>query len=206
MKKTGGLVYLVIIIIAAAAVALALQLLQPSAAPINWVIRIAALTGYFCIFGAIVTSAYLRQVVRWFGRPFIKIHHILSIVGLSLVTIHPLAVAWRALDLGVFVPAVNSWNAFFSLGGRPAWYLLGVGALAAVLRRAVGKRWKLLHFLNYLAFCLATVHGILIGANVQNWPMRVVFGAMALIVLGVFVRKRVPTRRARLTRPFSRGN
>ena len=130
-------------------------------------------------------------MVRWFGRPFIKIHHILSIAGLSLVTIHPLSVAWRALDLSVFVPVVNSWYAFFTQGGRAAWYLLGLGALAAVLRGAIGKRWKLLHFFNYLAFWLATVHGILLGANVQNWVMRAVFGAMALIVLGVFVQKRV---------------
>jgi hypothetical protein len=93
MKKTRGPVYLGIIIFVAAAVAVFLQLLQPNATPIGWVTRIAALMGYFCIFGAIVTSAYLRQVVRWFGRPFIKIHHILSIAGLSLVTIHPLAVA-----------------------------------------------------------------------------------------------------------------
>jgi hypothetical protein len=30
---------------------------------------------------------------------------------------------------------------------------------------------------------------------VQNWPMRAVFGAMALIVLGVLVQKRVSVRR-----------
>jgi sulfoxide reductase heme-binding subunit YedZ len=190
VKKTGGLVYLGVIMFILAIVVVLLQLLQPNATPISWVIRIAALMGYFCVFGAIVTSAYLRQVVRWFGRPFIKIHHILSIVGLSLVTIHPLAVAWQSLNLGVFIPAVDSWYAFFALGGRPAWYLLGIGALAAVLRRVIGKNWKLLHTLNYLAFWLATVHGILIGTNVQNWAMRVVFGAMALIVLGVFVQKR----------------
>jgi sulfoxide reductase heme-binding subunit YedZ len=83
MKKTRGLVYLGMIIFVAAVAVVLLQLLQPDAPPINWVIRIAALLGYFCIFGAIVTSAYLRQVARWFGRPFIKIHHILSIVGLS---------------------------------------------------------------------------------------------------------------------------
>jgi sulfoxide reductase heme-binding subunit YedZ len=195
MKKTRGLVYLGMIIFVAAVAVVLLQLLQPDAPPINWVIRIAALLGYFCIFGAIVTSAYLRQVARWFGRPFIKIHHILSIVGLSLVTIHPLAVAWQALSLRVFVPAVDSWYRFFALGGRPAWYLLGIGALAAVLRGAIGKNWRLLHILNYLAFWLATVHGILIGTNVQNWPMRVVFGAMALVVLGVFVQKRASIRR-----------
>jgi hypothetical protein len=195
MKKTRGLVYLGAIIFGAAAMVVLLQLLQPDAPPISWVIRIAALMGYFCIFGAIVTSAYLRQVVRWFGRPFIKIHHILSIAGLSLVTIHPLAIAWQALSLRVFIPAVDSWYRFFAFGGRTAWYLLGIGALAAVLRGAIGKNWKLLHILNYLAFWLATVHGILIGTNVQTWPMRVVFGAMALIVLGVFVQKRAIIRR-----------
>jgi sulfoxide reductase heme-binding subunit YedZ len=195
MKKTNGPVYLGVILFVSAVVVILLQLLQPNATPINWVIRTAALMGYFCIFGAIVTSAYLRQVVRWFGRPFIKIHHILSIVGLSLVTIHPLAVAWQALNLSVFIPAVNSWYAFSALGGRPAWYLLGIGALAAVLRGRIGKNWKLLHTLNYLAFWLATVHGILIGTSVQNWAMRVVFGAMALVVLGVFVQKRTRIRR-----------
>ncbi len=102
-------------------------------------VRVTALMGYFCVFGAIVTSAYLRQVVRWFGRPFIKVHHILSITGLVLVTIHPLTVAWRALSLSVFVPAVDSWYRFLALGGRPAWYLLIVGTLAAILRGTIGK-------------------------------------------------------------------
>jgi sulfoxide reductase heme-binding subunit YedZ len=190
MKKTGRFEYLGVIVLVAAIVVVLIQFLQPNAAPIDWVIRSAALMGYFCVFDAIVTSAYLRQMVRWFGRPFLKVHHTLSIAGLVLVTIHPLAVAWQALSLRVFIPAVNSWYAFFALGGRPAWYLLGVGALVAVLRGKIGKNWRLLHYLNYLAFWLATVHGILIGTTVQNWVMRVVFGAMALGVLGVFVQKR----------------
>lgn len=195
MKKTGRLGYLVAIMLIVAAIAVFLQFLQPSAAPIQWVIRITALTGYFCVFGAIVTSAYLRQMVRWFGRPFIKVHHILSIAGLALVTIHPLAVAWQARSLSVFVSAVDSWYRFFALGGRPAWYLLVAGVLAAVLRGTVGKNWRLLHALNYLAFWLATVHGILIGSSVQNWAIRIVFGAMALMVLGVLVQKRTSIRR-----------
>ena len=196
MKK-GRFEFLVGVMLAVAVGVVCLQFLQPNAPPIRWVIRIAALLGYFCIFGAIVTSAYLRQMVKLFGRPFLKVHHTLSIAGLALVTIHPLAVAWQALSLGVFVPAVNSWYSFFSLGGRPAWYLLGVGALVAVLRGTIGKNWRLLHGLNYLAFWLATVHGIMIGTNVQNWVMRVVFGAMALGVLGVLVKKRLDLRRRR---------
>ena len=64
MKKARGPVYLGIIMFGIAAVVVLLQLLQPNATPISWVIRIAALMGYFCIFGAIITSAYLKQVIR----------------------------------------------------------------------------------------------------------------------------------------------
>jgi sulfoxide reductase heme-binding subunit YedZ len=194
MEK-GRVAYLGVFVLVFAMVAVFLQFLQPGTPPIYWVIRIAALMGYFCVFGAIVTSAYMRQMVRWFGRPFLKVHHTLSVTGLILTTIHPLAVAWQALSLRVFIPAVDSWYGFFAFGGRAAWYLLGIGALVAVLRGAVGKNWRLLHYLNYLAFWLATVHGILIGANVQNWVMRLVFGAMASGVLGVFVQKRTRARR-----------
>jgi hypothetical protein len=137
MKKTRGSVYLGIILFGVAAVVVLLQLLQPGAPRISWVIRIAALMGYFCIFGAIVTSAYLRQVKRWFGRPFIKIHHILSIAGLSLVTIHPLAVAWQAFSLRVFIPAVDSRGTGSLLsGGGP----LGICWVLAHWRPFCGER------------------------------------------------------------------
>ena len=69
--------------------------------------------------------------------------------------------------------------------------LLGIGVLAAVLRGTVGKNWRLLHYVNYVAFWLATVHGILIGSNVQSWVMRGVFILLALIVLGVLLHKRL---------------
>jgi predicted ferric reductase len=191
VKKTGQVEYLYALILVIAVVVILLQLLQPNAAPLQWVTRVSALVGYACIFGAIVTSAYMRQIRQWFGRPFLQVHHTLSVVGLVLVTIHPLAVAWQALSLRVFIPAVDSWYNFLSLGGRPAWYLLGIGALAAVLRGTVGKNWRLLHYVNYAAFWLATVHGILIGSNVQSWVMRGVFVLLALIVLGVLLHKRL---------------
>jgi uncharacterized membrane protein len=58
---------------------------QPYGTPLNWFIRGAASLGYLAVFATIVSSAYMPQLVRFFGRPFIKVHHILSVTGLVLI-------------------------------------------------------------------------------------------------------------------------
>lgn len=191
MKKNYRLYSAILLI--AIAIIVAFQLLQPKVALANQAIRITALVGYVCVFGAILISAYPRQTARWFGHSF-KAHHLFSITGLILVTLHPLAVAWQTRSLSVFIPAVDSLRRFLALGGRPSWYLLGLATLAAILRGAIGKNWRWLHALNYPAFWLATAHGLLIGSSVQNWPMRVVFSAMALIVLAILIQKHARNR------------
>lgn len=105
-------------------------------------------------------------MVRIFGRPFVQVHHILSVTGLVLVTLHPLAVAWDYGNLGVFVPVSDSWTDFIRWGGRPAWYLFVVASLVAVLRTSFRQKWRVIHTLNYLAFFLATVHTITSRINI----------------------------------------
>jgi len=163
---------------------------QPYGSPLNWLIRGAALMGYMAIFLSAVSSAYMRQVYRTFGRPFIKVHHILSVTGLVLVTLHPLGVAIEAASPSVFLPRFDSWVAFLELGGRPAWYLIAAASLAAVLRRAIGQNWRAIHFLNYAAFLLGTVHAIMIGTDFQHTIVKAVPVASALVVVAIFIHKR----------------
>lgn len=179
----AGLVALILVAI--------LLALQPPGSPVYGVVRGAALLGYTLVFAAIVSSAYLRQLVRFFGRPFVKVHHVASVTGLALVTLHPLALAWSSRSLRVFIPKVDSWLAFFQLGGRPAWYLLALASLAALLRKSLRKSWRSVHYLNYLAFLLATIHAILIGSDVQYGLVRGIAIAMALVVVLLFIRKRI---------------
>ncbi len=174
-----------------------LEWTHPTGQPIHWVIRGLALLGYQFVFLSILSSASLPQLVRFFGRPFIKVHHGLSITGLALITLHPLAVALSSGTPLVFLPRFDSLRVFLTLGGRPAWYLIAAATLAAVLRQPIGKSWKLLHFLNYLAFFLSTAHANLIGTNFQDLPVRVVSIGMALVVGAVFVRRRWPSARRR---------
>jgi len=149
------------------------------------------------MFLAVVSSNYMREMFMTFGRPFIRIHHILSVAGLVLVTLHPLGVALRSGQLGVFVPDVSSLGGFLRLGGRPAWYLIGVGALAGLLRTRYRKRWRTIHFLNYVAFLLATIHGVMIGTDLQSPITSGIAILLAVLVVAVFAQKRI--QRYRLT-------
>ena len=91
--------------------------LQANITPLYWAIRTCALLGYLGVFLSVVSSAYLRPLVRYFGRPFVQTHHALSVTSLVLITLHPLAVALSFGSLNVFVPILNSWIEFLRWGG-----------------------------------------------------------------------------------------
>ena len=195
-RKPRNTRYLAVVGVVAVVLVAILLSLQPPGSPLYAVVRSAALLGYLFIFVAIVSSAYLRELVVFFGRPFIKVHHIVSVAGLVLITLHPLAVAGFLSDLGVFVPQVDSWLNFFQWGGPPGWYLLGLAVLAALLRKRLKRQWRAVHYLNYIAFLLGTVHAILIGSDVQSVAVRVIAIVMALVVVLLFVKKRLKVRGA----------
>ena len=169
--------------------------LQPYGTLVNRLTRGAALLGYLDIFLAIISSVYMRQLVRFFGRPFVQVHHILSVTGLILVTLHPLGVAWSSASVRVFLPRFGSWLTFLQWGGPPAWYLLNAAALVAVLRTTIGRNWRVIHVLNYVAFLLGTAHAILIGTDFQRTIVKAVPIAMAILVVATLIRKRFQRRR-----------
>jgi predicted ferric reductase len=199
-SKPLSLWYLALVGILALVLTIAVESLDLWGTPLNWAIRGAALLGYQSIFLAIVSSAYMRQLVRLFGRPFVQVHHVVSVAGLILITLHPLGVALDNATISVFVPRFDSVLVFLQLGGRLAWYLVALAALVALLRRSVGLPWRVVHGLNYIAFLLTTVHANLIGTDLQYTVTRAISIVMALVMVGVFVQKRLRRRR-----PVKRG-
>lgn len=197
-KRRKGSLYLMLTGAAGLVLVAVLIAVQPFGGPLDWGIRAAAVLGYFAIFLAVISSAYMRQLFLLLGRPFVRVHHVLSVSGLVLVTLHPLGVAARSSDLGVFLPKFSSLYLFLSLGGRPAWYLIGAAVLAAVFRTRIKQSWRVIHTLNYIAFFLATGHAIMIGTDFVSPVMKAVAVVMALAIVGVFVQKRV--QRSRLKR------
>jgi DMSO/TMAO reductase YedYZ heme-binding membrane subunit len=170
------------------------------ATPLDGLIRVGALLGYLTVFLAALSSNFMRELTRFFGRPFPKVHHYVSVTALISLAIHTTSVAWRTGTVSVFIPEVSSLRLFFTLGGRPAFWLIAVAALTALLRASIGKNWKIIHWLNYVAFFLGTVHALLIGPNFQHLGVRIVSIAMAVALAVVFVLKRTARQRRKRRR------
>ena len=171
--------------------------LRPQESPLHWLVRWAGMAGYVAIFLAILSSAYMREMYRLLGRPFLWGHHTVSISGLLLIALHPIALAIETANAAVFVPRFDSWMVFWELGGRPALYLVAIGSIGALLRQSWRKSWRTIHMLNYVAFLLGTVHAILIGTDFGQPYLRLLPIAMALVMVAVFVRKRLGQQRAK---------
>jgi hypothetical protein len=145
------------------------------------------------MFIATTMSPFMVQLYKIFGKPFVKQHHVYSIFGLIMVTLHPVVFAISVMNILVFIPDVSSWLAFWELAGRPALIIIYIGALAAILRTKMKNYWRFFHYLNYIALLFAYVHGVLIGTDFQNPGIFILFTIMLVISIGTFGYKRYQT-------------
>ena len=167
-----------------------LFLLTPFSDAFNFIIRFGALFGFTSMFIATMMTPFVVQLYKIFGKPSIKIHHIYSITGLILISLHPVAFAISVVDITVFVPDFSSWYDFWSLGGRLALILIYIAVLAALLRKKIKKNWRIIHILNYVALFLAYIHGVLIGTDFQNLGILIIFTIMIILSFSVLIYKR----------------
>jgi DMSO/TMAO reductase YedYZ heme-binding membrane subunit len=169
---------------------LARQLVAGQMVLTSWAVRTFALLGYLCVFVAAISALYMRELYRFFGRPFPKVHHAVTYTGLILLALHGLIVA-VSFGPSFLLPKFGSWRLFFTWGGPVALYLIGIASLAALFRTSsLKKQWRYLHWLNYLAFLLATTHAILLGSEFQSAAMKAIPIVLALALVAAFVLKR----------------
>jgi hypothetical protein len=158
------------------------------------IIRAAALLGYVSVFSTSMSSLYMRQLTQFFGRPFIKTHHIIAVTGLVLLYTHAFFNALSAETLAVVIPKFTSLNAFLVHGGRAALWFITIAAVAALLRTRLGTLWRMVHWLNYLAFFIATFHAFSLGTDFRYLPVRIVALIMVCVLAFSFLVKRMQQR------------
>lgn len=152
--------------------------------------RIVGLEGISSLFITILLSLLVKESKLIFGIYYIKIHHFFSIISLILISIHPIVVAINFGTSSVFIPKLDSWNNFFTEGGRVALYLIYFAVIVAILRKSIKKHWKHIHYLLYPAFFLSAIHGILKGSDLGNPLLSLLFIAMISVVIIIFFYKR----------------
>ncbi len=161
--------------------------------PLDLAIRLCALYGFVSLAFATTMTPFLKEITQAFGRPFIRIHHVLAIFGIIFVTLHPVFFAISQSDLTVFIPRFDSWQVFWELAGRPALYILYIATIAALLRAMIGRYWRYFHWLMYIVLSFVIAHGNLIGTDFQNWGIRVILNTLFIVAISAFFLKRYQT-------------
>jgi DMSO/TMAO reductase YedYZ heme-binding membrane subunit len=192
MLRSGFFVALLVQVIA-----IVVTLAQTPGPALWTIVRAAALFGYVALFWAIVSSEYMRELRKLFGRPFLKLHHSLTVAAWVLILTHPLAYVILAGSPTVLVPIFSPLSSFLQWAGRTALYLFALATIAGLLRKSLKRYWKYVHKLNYVAFLLVFVHAWLIGTDLSSMLLRILWVVMAAVVLLVAVHKAVGTRQAR---------
>ncbi len=194
LKRSPLAAYLVIL--AATVIITAIVLSLARTPGLYGVARGAALVGYQFVFLAVLSSAFTRPLVRAYRKPFIRLHHWVSITGLALLVLHPILLVIVLKSTAVLTAAYTS-GEFFRYAGSPALIAFFLAAIAAVLRTRMNTVWRYIHWLNYVALLLGTAHAVLLGTSVALLPwLRWVLVLLAACGVAVYISRRVNTRAA----------
>jgi predicted ferric reductase len=158
--------------------------------PLRYSIRLFGLLGFISLSITVILTAFLKEVTLYFKKPFLRIHHYFAAVGLTLITLHPIALAIARLNPAVFIPTVGSLDAFIINGGRQALIILYIAFVAVLLRRKIPKYWRPIHALMYLALFFGILHADLIGTDFENLYILITFNALFAATIAAFIIKR----------------
>lgn len=187
LRKSPLAAYLVVLAVAVLIAAVPLTLAGTPG--LYGVARGAALVGYQFVVLSVVSSAFVRPLVRAYRKPFIKLHHWVSVTGLALLVLHPILLVIVTRSLSVLTAAYTS-GEFLRNAGSPALTALVIGAVAALLKSRIVRVWRYVHWLNYVALILGTIHAILIGTSVAMLPwLTWVFVLLAAAGVAVYIKR-----------------
>ena len=186
-----GVIAVLLAVTGISAVVIIIVMQTPGSGLIDYSVRVLALFGYFAFFTAVVSSSFMKQLYRYFGKPFIKVHHAIALTAFALMLMHPAAAVIQYGTPAYLLPQTSSVSMFLYFAGAPALYFVAAAVVTAFLSRIFRKSWRYIHWLNYIAFFLVTVHGLMIGTDFQLVPVRITVFIMAATAAILFVHRRL---------------
>jgi predicted ferric reductase len=165
--------------------------INPSPSLFTSGVRFAGLAGFILLAVAAIMTPWSRAIYRTFGTSFVPFHHIFAISGLILITLHPVFLAIRLMNVSVFLPRFGSFQEFLILAGRPSLLLLYIALAGVLLRRFIPKYWRFFHALIWVALIFGSIHATLIGTDMKNPVIFILFVSLAVIAVGALLLKRL---------------
>lgn len=155
--------------------------------------RASAVSAYLALWLDVLFGLFLSTAAadRWIARArSVEIHRFLSLATLGLTGTHAIAmlgdrsVPFDVLD--VAVPFLTGYRTVaVGLGIVAMWLAVLVHASFA-LRPLLGPRvWRAVHYLAFVVFVLATLHGVTAGTDTAATWMRLMYGAAGASVAGL---------------------
>lgn len=175
-----------------------------TSSPVDWyAARAAGVTAYLLLTGVVLlglTMASKRRFARWPRFALEDVHRFGGLLVGAFVAIHVATIAvdsWLPFTIGsLVVPFISRY--------RPLWVGLGVVAAELLLalavtnhyrRRMPYRTWRRAHYLNFVVWSTATVHGVASGTDRSApWALAVYAtagGAVAAASVWRFSRGRV---------------
>jgi methionine sulfoxide reductase heme-binding subunit len=153
--------------------------------------RLFAFLAYGAIVGSVVYGLLLSTKIldAIAHRPItLALHQDLASFGVGLAAIHGMLLTLDKsvpFSVGqVVVPGLAPYAPLWVGVGQVAFYLMAAVLASFYLRRRIGQRaWRLFHYLTFLAFVGATLHGIGAGTDSSTpWAWWLYVGSTLLVV------------------------
>lgn len=150
-----------------------------------------ALAGTVLLALQIVLAARLTWVERPFGLDVLMdFHKAMAVFAFALILAHPILLAAGGAGWDILYRLDQPW---FILCGKLALVILTVHVITSLIRQRLRlgfERWRAVHNAALLVFVLAFVHSWIVGGDVREAPVRVLWvGLLAAAVLSYVLHK-----------------
>ena len=177
--------------------------------PTFWILaRASGLLAYALLTASVLAGLVLKA--RPLGTALkpatvTDLHRFLSLLGLGALSLHGLALLFdTAVPISLadlFIPGIGPYRPLATGHGVLAAELMLLIHASFSLRKRIGTRnWRRLHWVTYVVFALATVHGLAAGTDSgTTWALALYGAATGAVLAATAWRALIPPAR-RITR------
>jgi DMSO/TMAO reductase YedYZ heme-binding membrane subunit len=156
------------------------------------------------VWGLLLSTKIIKEMVP--AALVLAMHNILSWLAVAFTGVHALALmfdnyfTYTLPDLTV--PFIGPYQPGWVGLGIIGFYLMLLTSISFQFRKQIGqKQWRRIHYLTYVVFILATIHGLMAGTDSGKPGMQVLYLGSGLLVFFLTSYRLLTRNMRRITRP-----